>query len=146
MRYRGAFGAVLVGSVFAVWAASAAGAPSATLHLRIKPRTPRVGHHFSLFVSGRYERAAIPPGDVPELLIFEYPGPCKATAQAEFRAYGYTPNIYESPGTPFFYGYRGTAHRASWQRICAYLYPNTVGPTSTLTPIAKASLRWHIVR
>jgi hypothetical protein len=81
-------------------------------------------------------------------MIFEYPKPCKSTAQAEYRAYGYTPNIYEyPPGTPFRYGFRGTAHRVSWQRICAYLYSGNVAtPTSPGTPIATASLRWHIVR
>lgn len=80
-------------------------------------------------------------------MIFEYPKRCKATAQAEFAAYGYTPNIYEYPGTPFPYAFRGTAHLASWQRICAYLYSSNVPtPTSPGTPIATASLRWHIVQ
>ncbi len=155
-RGLGVLGAGLAtATLLAALASGAIAATGAPASLKISvPATVRPGQHYTIKITGSYDKTAVPT--VPYLLAFiQYTrAACKPTAKAEHALPTaswswdfYPPTIGLLEPSPAFtrtdtwiaHSFTGTRH------VCAYLYPKKVSLKNSATPIATTSARYRDV-
>ncbi|MBV8430777.1 MAG: hypothetical protein JO244_06425 [Solirubrobacterales bacterium] len=124
--------------------ALASDALAASLSVRVSPSTLHPGSRYTVTIAGRYNKASRP--EAPYLLAFiQYTGrACRSTATAEYSLpdsyWGWELYPQAEGRTPFkSVRYWKVGSRLGSRRICAYLYPSQVGPSTTDKPLALAS-------
>jgi hypothetical protein len=126
---------------------TAAAASAASLTVSVPSQPVKNKHHYVVTLSGHYKASEL-KGQAYLVAAFQYDHkPCKSTAAAEFKL----KNTYfffhkaVSP-SPFVRNEGFKALATGPRRVCAYLYPQSVGPNDTVTPIARASGFLRVVK
>ena len=150
MRSR-VLGAVVSAALIAA-AASAATAEAATLSVAVSPATVHQNETYAITIAGRYNKRSL--HTTPRLLAFiQYTGSaCRSSATSEYAlptnewSWVFYPQRSElrSPFSAVFDKLART--RFGERRVCAYLYPRKVTPSSSDKPLAVASAGFRNVR
>jgi hypothetical protein len=136
-----------IGLGFGVPAADAMGA---SLSVRVSPAKLHPGTRYSVTITGSYDRRP----KAPYLLAFiQYTGAaCRATANGEYDlptsewAWAIYPQIAE-PRSPFkAVSYWKAGSHLGNRRVCAYLYAKPVTPSTTASPLLRASVAFSNTR
>lgn len=130
----------------------AAAASAASLTVTVSPAIVHQNGIYTVTIAGRYSRHSLQT--TPSLLAFiQYTGSaCRATATAEYTLptrewswlfYPQRPEAYP----PFSLKlHKQTRTRFGQRRVCAYLYPRAIAPSSTDKPMATASAGFRNVK
>ena len=150
MRWRVLGAVAAVALVVAV--PSAATAEAALLTVTVAPTTVHQNETYAITIAGRYSKRSL--RTTPSLLAFiQYTGSaCRSSATSEYAlptnewSWVFYPQRSE-PRSPFSAVFDKLARtRFGERRVCAYLYPRKVTPSSTDKPLAVASAGFRDVR
>ncbi len=134
--------------------AAAEAAQAATLKVSVTPSTIRKGADYKITVSGSFSQSEL-TGRAYLISLIQYSAaPCQPTAQGENghftlqyylrkNAHSQQVGVFEND-SPFSRVDSFTAGTKSTRRVCAYLYPKYIGPSSTTAPIARASAKYTV--
>jgi hypothetical protein len=119
-------------------------ASAASLSLTVSPAVVHPGGRYTVSIFGRYDKRAHPRAHLVAFVQFSGRS-CQSTATAEYalRSSEWTWAVYptaekKSPFKSVTYWKAGSRRGA--RRVCAYLYPGSVGPGTTAEPLAEAGL------
>jgi hypothetical protein len=143
----GLAGALLIGVVAPVGIASAA-SPAASLKITV-PAKVRPGQHYEIKIAGLYAKSAT-QGTAYLVAFLQYTATaCKPTAGAEndLPSKDWSLDFAgKEPQSPFTRIDRWTTGTLTGTRkVCAYLYPKAVSPSTKLHPIAIAAATYRNV-
>jgi hypothetical protein len=132
-------------------AATAAGAPAATLKISVPARVHH-GQSYSIKITGSFKKSEV-KGKAYLISVIQFSGkPCRATAQLEnqlvaqfYLLSGSQAGIFESR-SPFTRIDRFTANTVGSRRVCAYLYAKLVHATDKTAPIATADAPYKVIK
>jgi hypothetical protein len=123
----------------------AAAASAATLHVRVTPASIHKTKSFQIVITGTYNKSEL-KGKAYLVSFIQYNlKACKTGAGQELHAFGQNPFTHQNAGSsPFGWDFTFTAGGAGARRVCAYLYPKQVGPTSTIAPLKRATATYQV--
>jgi hypothetical protein len=140
-----------VGLVLLCLGTIAASADAATLKISV-PRRLHKGRAYTISIDGTFKRDEV-KGRAYLIAAIQFSSqPCQPTALLENNLpnqpqfyFGSRVGAYETH-TPFSRSDELIARAAGPRQICAYLYPQFVGPTDTTQPIATADAAYRVFR
>jgi|SRR5581483_7876118 len=121
---------------------TASAADAASLSVSVKPKNSHPGGHYSITVKGKVRHGQLK--NHPFLIAWiQYSSQsCGSTAQKEFNRLKSAPYIQDTITATTFKVVRGfVVGSPGTRRICAYLYSHYIQPTSSASPIARASAK-----
>jgi hypothetical protein len=127
--------------------ATAEAAAAASVKISV-PRTIRQHQAFKITTTGTYAQTEL-TGIAYLVSFIQFTSkPCLATGAAEFSQRNLNPYFNgDEIQSPFSQVQHNKASgQLGGRRVCVYLYPQEVGPTDKVTPIAKASALYTVVK
>jgi hypothetical protein len=132
--------------------ATAGSAGATTLSISV-PHRVDVGSAYTIKITGSFERAELVGGRAYLIAAIQFSGaPCQPTALAENNLhnqpqfyFGPQVGVYESR-SPFTRSDLLRARSPGMRRVCSYLYPQFVGATENVAPIATAEAAYRELR